>query len=201
MNKPIKANKLYYIVLRPILKFLYFVLYHPKYIHTENIPPQGRILLAGNHVNVKDPCNVLCSTKRHVYFLAKSELFVPWYSFVFKSAGCISVDCDHKSHDSTEKAIEQLNDDEAVGIFPEGQVKKDPSLILQPFKNGVIKMAKETDSLIVPFAIIGKYKLFFNNLKVVYGKPVDVKDMSYEEANKFLFDTIYKLIVENSNEN
>lgn len=196
-----KANKFYYIILRPLLKFLYFILYHPKYINKDYIPKNGRILLAGNHVNIKDPCNLLCSTSRHVYFLAKSELFKPWYSFVFKSAGCISVDCDHKSHDSTIKAIALLNEDEAVGIFPEGQVKIDQSLILQPLKNGVIKMAKETNTLVIPYAIVGKYRLFFNNLKVVYGKPLDLKDLSYEDANKLLYDTIYKLIVDNSSEN
>lgn len=192
-----KANKLYYVLLRPILIVLYKVLFHPKYINKELIPEKGRIILAGNHINNLDPCNVLTSTKRHVYFLAKSELFKPWYGFIFRSAGCISVDCDHKSHDSTIKAIELLNDNEAIGIFPEGQVKKDPNIILQPFKNGVIKMAKETNSLIVPFALVGKYKLFKNNLKVIYSKPVDITNMEYEEANKYLYDIIYNLIIEN----
>lgn len=194
-----KKNRISYTVFKYIIRLLYFIIYHPKVINKEYIPKDGNIIIAGNHVNNLDPCNIIYSTNRMVSFLAKSELFQPLLTgWMFKAAGCISVNCDGKSHDSTVEAIERLKNKEAVGIFPEGQVKRDDSLILQPMKNGVIKMAKETDSLIVPFAIIGKYKLFFNNLKIVYGKPIDVRHMEYEEANSFIFDTIYKLIIDNN---
>lgn len=196
-----KASNLYKHALKYLVKVLYPIIFRAKFINTEYIPEKGRVIIMSNHVNNLDPCNILCSTKRHVYFLAKSELFKPWYGFAFKAAGCISVDCDHKSHESTVQAINLLNEDEAVGIFPEGRVKREDDIVLQPFKMGVVKLAKETGSLIVPCAIIGKYKMFKKGLKVVYGKAVDIKDMSYEEANKYLYDIIYKLLIENTNEN
>lgn len=190
-------NKVLYHIFKTILRVLYFIIYHPKIYNKEYIPSKGPVVIIGNHVNNLDPCNVAISTKRMVFFLAKKELFTPWYGFFFKAVGCISVDCDNKSHSSTVSAINCLKQGDAVGLFPEGAVKKDDNLVLQPFKNGAIKMAKEANCPIVPFAIIGKYKPFINDLKIIYSKPVDVTNMSYEEANKFLYDTIYDLIIKN----
>lgn len=186
-----------YFIFKNLLRLIYFIIYHPRIYHKEYIPKDGPVVIAGNHVHIFDPCNVAVSTSRMVHFLAKSELFKPWYGFFFRSVGCISVDCDHKSHSSTEAAINYLKQGYAIGIFPEGQVKIDKSLVLQPLKNGAIKMAKETNCPIVPFVIVGKYRPFINNLKVIYSEPMDVTNLSYEEANKQLFDRMYNLIIEN----
>lgn len=192
-----KLDKTHYHNYRRIITALYPILFNVKVFNKEFIPKDGPVIIVGNHVNNLDPCNVIISTKRMVSFLAKSELFSPWYGFIFRNAKCISVDCDHKSHDSTVEAINRLKMGEAVGLFPEGAVKKDDSIVLQPFKNGAIKMAKETNCLIVPFAITGEYKLFTGKIKVVYSKPINVTKMSYKDANKLLYDTIYNLIIEN----
>ncbi len=194
-----KLNKKHYYVYQKIINILYPAIFNVKVYNKEFIPQTGNAIIIGNHVNNLDPCNVIISTKRMVSFLAKSELFEPWYGFVFRNAKCISVDCDHKSHESTVEAIRRLNMGELVGLFPEGAVKRDDSIVLQPFKNGAIKMAKETNSPIIPFAIVGKYKAFTGKLKVIFSEPIDISEMSYEEANKLLYDKIYNLIIENEN--
>ena len=51
-------------------------------------------------------------------------------------------------------------------------------------------MAKETNATIVPFAITGKYKFINNNLTVTFFKPFKVDNMSLEEANEKLRNTI-----------
>ena len=43
-------------------------------------------------------------------------------------------------------------------------------------------MAKETNCPIIPFVIVGKYRPFINNLKVIYSEPMDVTNLSYEEG-------------------
>ena len=52
-------------------------------------------------------------------------------------------------------------------------------------------MAHDTDSLVVPFTIKGKFRLF-NNLRIEFFKPYKIKsdDLSYE--NKKLMDIISK---------
>ena len=71
--------------------------------------------------------------------------------------------------------------------------------ILLPFKNGAIRMSKETNTLIVPFGVTGDYKICNNNLILSYGEPIDTKNYSINEANKILRDSIKKLVLENRN--
>ncbi len=75
----------------------------------------------------------------------------------------------------------------------------DESDILLPFKNGAVRMAKETNTLIVPFGITGDYKINNKNLILSYGKPIDVKNCTIEEANLLLRDSIKKLVLKNRN--
>lgn len=69
--------------------------------------------------------------------------------------------------------------------------------ILLPFKFGAVKMAQETNSLIVPFGVTGDYKINNNNLTLRIGKPINVKNMSLEDANNYLRDNVKKLVLEN----
>ena len=66
---------LLYKILRPIITFLFKMLYRPKILGNENIPKTGRIILAGNHTNNLDCAMLISSTKRNIHFLAKAELF------------------------------------------------------------------------------------------------------------------------------
>ena len=117
MTNRMIAYKMFRTILGPIYKFWY----NPTIIGKENIPKEGRIILAGNHVNIMDQCNVIISTKRTIYYMAKKEYFdnkkVAWF---FKSAGCIPVDRTKKDEKATTSAIKVLNRDEVLGIFPEG---------------------------------------------------------------------------------
>ena len=82
------------------------------------------------------------------------------------------------------KAIEVLNNNKVIGIFPEGTINKTDNITL-PFKIGAVKMASVTNSMITPFIITGKYKLFNNNLKIEFLPPIKInisKDLtSYNE--------------------
>lgn len=72
--------------------------------------------------------------------------------------------------------------------------------LLLDFKFGAVKMAKDTDSYIVPVGISGKYKFRSKNLKIRIGKPFKVTDMDLEDANKLLFESIKQLIELNMDE-
>lgn len=110
-----------YRIMRAILSPIYKFWYRPKIEGKENIPHDGAIILAGNHIHLMDQCNVIVSTKRKLHYMAKKEYFddhkVAWF---FKFVGCIPVDRSKKDSDAKEKAIEVLNEGHALGIFPEG---------------------------------------------------------------------------------
>lgn len=110
-----------YKIFRAILKPIYLLWYNPKIIGKENIPKEGSIVVAGNHIHIMDQCNVIISTKRCLHYMAKKEYFdnskVAWF---FKAAGCIPVDRSKKDEEATSHALEVLKEEEALGIFPEG---------------------------------------------------------------------------------
>ena len=109
--------KVFKIILGPIFKFYY----KPKIIGKENIPKDGPILVVGNHKHLYDQCLAILATKRVIHYMAKKEYFddkkVAWF---FKISGCISVDRQNKDKEAAAKAIELLNNNKAVGLFPEG---------------------------------------------------------------------------------
>ena len=180
-----------YRFLRPIIKFLVKVFICPKYIGLDNIPKEGRIILAGNHTSILDCLILIAATKRSVHFLAKSELWKGPKKILFSHMGLIPVNRKIKDRKSLELAEECLNSELLIGIFPEGTIKKGKDLL--PFKIGAVKMAKDTDTKIIPFAIKGKYRLFSKNLYVSFGKEFVVKD-DLDEENKKLRDTIIKML-------
>lgn len=173
-----------YIIVRPILTFLFKILYRPTIKGIDNIPSKGKIILAGNHTNNLDCILLISSTKRTVHFLAKDELTKGIKKIIFNNMGIIPVN--RKIHDKNalNKAIDVLNNNKVIGIFPEGTINKTDNITL-PFKIGAVKMASVTNSMITPFIITGKYKLFNNNLKIEFLPPIKInisKDLtSYNE--------------------
>lgn len=113
-------NMFVYKILKPILSLFYKFWYNPKIIGKENIPKEGSIILVGNHIHIMDQCNIIISTKRAIHFMAKKEYFEGKYACFFKSVGCIPVDRSIKDSNATSVAIEVLENNQALGLFPEG---------------------------------------------------------------------------------
>ena len=184
-----KESKLY-IVLRPIVSFLAKILLTPKYEGLENIPKKGRVVLAGNHTHNFDCIILASSTKRPIHFLAKSELFVGIKKILFSNLGLIPVNRQVKDSNVLKTANNYLNNEKVIGIFPEGTTEKGRGLL--PFKIGAVKMAKDTNSMIVPFVITGKYTLFSRNLKIKFLKPYKIKNNDLDKENEILRSKIKK---------
>ena len=173
----------------------FFRFWYPfKTENKEVIPKDGPILLCGNHIHLMDQCLAILSTNRPVHYMAKMEYFTnPKTRWFFKLAGCIPVNRQIKDENAKSAALDVLNKELALGIFPEGTRNKTNEL-LQPFKFGAVSMAKKTNATIVPFAITGDYKFRTKNLKVTFGKPFKVGKMELEEANDKLYNEILNII-------
>ncbi len=179
-----KIHERLYKIFKPILGTIFKLYYHPKIIGKENIPKEGSIIIAGNHIHIMDQCGVIVSTKRVIHYMAKKEYFDSKMAWFFKYTGCISVDRSIHDEKAKEEALNILNNGKALGIFPEGTRNKTSEFLL-PFKFGCVSMAKKTDSYIVPFAVTGDYKFRSKNLVYRIGKPFKVED-DLEKANKKL---------------
>ncbi len=188
-----KNDAMLYRFARPMITGLFKTFFTPKIVGKENIPISGRIILAGNHTSNFDCLLLISSTKRSIHFLAKKELWTGPKKIIFGNMGLIPVDRSKKDHKSLEVAENYLKNECLIGIFPEGTTEKQKGKIL-PFKMGAIKMAVDTNTKIVPFAISGNYSLFSRNLKIIFGDPISIKNNDLEKEKESLEKTIQKLM-------
>jgi 1-acyl-sn-glycerol-3-phosphate acyltransferase len=185
-------------IFSPLLRFIFKFYYTPKIINKEAIPKEGPILLVCNHKHVFDQCFAIIATKRPLRYMAKKEYFDGKHAWFFKLAGCIPVD--RSIHDDKAKAaaLEVLNLDGAVGLFPEGTRNKTNDKFLLDFKFGTVSMAQKTGATIVPCGLTGDYTFRSKNLMFRVGEPFKVpKDMNLEEANDKLFKEMERLMKKN----
>ena len=182
-----KEPTLYRIIRRP-LGAIFKAIYKPVIIGKRYIPESGRIILAGNHTNYFDCILVGCATDRCVHYLAKDELMKGPLGVIFKGLGIIPVNRRTKDKAALQTAIETLNDEKVIGIFPEGTINRTEDIIM-PFKFGAVKMSRDAKSDIVPFVITGKYKAFERSVKIQFFEPLKPEE-NLEEANNKLMNIV-----------
>ena len=190
-----EKNYLYYF-LRRIYIVLIWILFHPKIIGKENIPKEGAFILAGNHFCAADPVMVMAQTKRRVIFLAKKELFWGLHGKLFEKLGLIPVYPDRANGAAVIAAERVLKEGGVIGIFPEGKRnrQRDKEIVLS-FKKGCVRMAQRTKSMVIPFAISGRYIPFFANLQISFGKPMKIEETEdIKEANERVRNEVINLI-------
>lgn len=184
------------VILKPIYKFYY----NPKIYNSSVLDEvEGPMVVVGNHKHVMDQNNVIISTKKVMTYMAKKEYWDSWKTrWFFNMVGCIPVNRSIKDDSASSRALEVLKSGGNIGLFPEGTRNKTKEKLL-PFKFGAVSMAKKTDSTLVPFAVVGDYKFRSKNLKIKFGLPIKVGDMTLEEANNKLYNEISNLMDELNN--
>lgn len=190
----------YRFIARPILSIFVKLWFHPTVVGLENIPTNGRLVLAGNHTNDMD-CVMMVGVikKRVLHFLAKDSLLRGAKKVIFKGMGIIPVNRSIHDKNALNNAINALNEDKTIAIFPEGTINRTEDIIM-PFKIGAIKMASETNTPIVPFIITGEYKFRSKNLKIEFLKPIKVsKKEDLTTDNEKLMNIVSKKLEESRN--
>ncbi len=189
-------KEILYIILRPLFTAIFKGYYNPTIVNEEYIPKEGAAVLAGNHKHALDPILVDVCTKRVVHTLAKKDLHDGIFGWFFRAIGTIPVDLKAKHNkQALISSIDYLKKDALINVSPEAK-RNYTGEILLPFKVGAVVMAQRTNCNIVPYAITGDYKFRSENLKITFGKPVDVSGKTVEEANTYLFDVVKQLIID-----
>lgn len=184
MNKYNKSPL--YIIVRPLINFLFKVIFWPKIEGAENIPPSGKVILAGNHTSNLDCLLLMSSTKREIHFLAKIELFKGPLGIIFKNMGLIPVDRGKHNDHAIDEACKYLANNKVIGIFPEGTTEKGRGLM--NFKYGACRIAQNSESPIVPFVILGKY-IPFKRVKIKFLSPMKIEG-DIDKENRRLYAII-----------
>ncbi|MFT5202245.1 MAG: 1-acyl-sn-glycerol-3-phosphate acyltransferase [Candidatus Aldehydirespiratoraceae bacterium] len=121
----------------------------------ENVPGDGGVIFAANHLSFLDSVLLMYSTPRQVTFLGKIEYLSRRATRrLFPAAGMIPVDRTGRGVGrSLGLAVERLRSGEVVGIFPEGTRSRDGSL--GEGHVGVAHLALKSGAPIIPVGIHG----------------------------------------------
>jgi 1-acyl-sn-glycerol-3-phosphate acyltransferase len=193
MNLYSFAKAVVYGALKPVYRF--------EVIGREHFPTDGGVLLCSNHIDNLDPPVVGINAPRPVHFMAKEELFkVPALGKILPHLNAFPVKRGMSDREALRKGLGTLKEGKVLGLFPEGTRSKTGQL--GKGLAGAGFFALRSQAHVVPCAIIGPYKPF-SKLKVVYGKPIEMKELrerkaSAEETTEFIMAEISKLIEEHS---
>lgn len=180
-----KGSRFGYELLRNFLRVITFPLGRLRTEGLENIPTEGPVLLACNHVHWTDIPFISLRVKRITHYMAKAELFgVPILGWVMTSLGTFPVRRGERDREALKLAENLLKMGEVVTVFPEGHRSK--SGVLQIGHPGVALMALHTGVPVVPVGISGtqrvlrlgfRYGLFRPTVTVRYGKPFRLRSV------------------------
>lgn len=168
-----------------------------KIIGRENIPLEGPVILAPNHVSNFDPPVVSCGSPRCVVFLAKEELFKPpLFGPLIRSLNAYPVKRGAGDTTAVRLALEKLAEGHCLIIFPEGT--RGDGRTLLPLQPGVAVLAKRSGAKVVPTGVYGTHKALpkgrklprFSRLRVAYGQPftfAEVANSGDEKTDRAAF--------------
>lgn len=137
----------------------------------ENIPKEGPVILACNHINNLDPFCIAFAVDRQIFYMAKEEIFkIPIINKIARSLGVFPVKRGGGDRKAIRTAIQILESGNILGIFPEGTRSK--TGVLGKGHVGVGIFALKTNAVVIPIAIKSTFKPF-SKIKIIYGKPID----------------------------
>ncbi|MBD2869634.1 lysophospholipid acyltransferase family protein [Paenibacillus arenilitoris] len=179
-----------YVLFRFLLRCIYTLLFRLEAIGTENIPANGPVILASNHLSNFDPPTVGVKVERKVHFMAKEELFnIPVFGSLIRAFGAFPVKRGGVSKDAIKSAIALLKEGRMMGIFPEGSRNNQSGAA----KKGAAMIAVRSGAAVVPVAIVGRYKPF-SKIKVCYGEPIDLTAI-IEQSSPDMLDQVTDAIM------
>jgi 1-acyl-sn-glycerol-3-phosphate acyltransferase len=147
----------------------------------KHLPP-GRLIVISNHTSYADGLLLALVCRRmgrSLRMLATSGVFkAPVIGSLARKLGFIPVARGTSTaSDSLDLAAEALEHGEAIGLFPEGRLTRNPEKWPERAKTGAVRLAIRTDTPIVPVAMEGAHKvvrekrLFGNLIANVVRRP------------------------------
>lgn len=180
----------FYTLGRRALAPLARAIYRPRVEGKSNIPREGRVIFASNHLSFIDSIAIpVAVAPRPVHFLAKSSYFEGtgfkgWLSkTLFTAAGAIPVrrGAGQAALDALDQQRQILETGAAVALYPEGTRSLDGRLYKG--RTGVAFLALQTGAPVVPVGLIGTDKVMpvgakFPSLRervtIRFGEPLDL---------------------------
>ena len=164
-----------YTTLRIIFAVIFQLLFRAKTYGKENLPAEGPVILAANHMSNWDPPLLATFLPRPVSYMAKIELFEhPIFGAAIRRCHAFPVKRGAADRGAIKAAINVLKQGRVLGLFPEGTRSRTGKM--RKAEAGVGLIAALTGAPVVPAAILGTDKIFANGgllprLTVIVGTP------------------------------
>jgi 1-acyl-sn-glycerol-3-phosphate acyltransferase len=140
----------------------------------ENMPLDGPVILAINHVSFWDPVVAACSLPRQVSFMAKEELFkLPFVKWLLTALGAFPVKRGQGDMNAIRQSLAILKNGRVLGLFPEGTRSKTGEI--QKGMPGMVLLMEKGKATVIPIRVSGTKHLLtkgWGNIRVVIGKPL-----------------------------
>ena len=179
-----------------VVFWLFFKLFYRIRIHgLENVPAEGPVLLAPNHVSWLDGFLIQFVNPRHVCTLVYAGNFqAGWIKRLGEIWKAILISANPKSIiRALRQANAYLSDGQVVCIFPEGGISRTGQL--QTFKAGMMKVLKDAEAQVIPVYFDGLWGSIFSysggkffwklpklrrrTIDIYFGEPIDdVQDVT-----------------------
>lgn len=152
---------MFYSLGRGVLVPLSRLVYRPTIEGKDNVPLDGGVILASNHLSFIDSIAIPLVSPRKVRFLAKEEYWTGdgvkglLQKGFFSAVGMVPVNRNSPTaaQESLDKGLEVLKAGDAFGIYPEGTRSRDGRLYRG--RTGVAWLALNAQAPVVPVGLIG----------------------------------------------
>lgn len=191
-----KNRKLYYIM-RPVLFLLLPIFYSVKCYGKENVPKEGKLILAANHISIVDPVMLVVKCPRTIHFMAKSEIFKnPFLNVFFRNMNAFPVKRGKSDGVALSYALKVLENPWVFGIFPEGVTSKD--WLPKKAKSGIAYIAKSSGADVLPVSIYKEpnSKALRPKVTIRFGKVIKNDELNLKEGSAQELRTASRLIME-----
>jgi 1-acyl-sn-glycerol-3-phosphate acyltransferase len=182
-------------------RFLYWLLFkiiwRCRVYGEDNIPNEGGVIIAPNHVSYADPPLTGSSMKRPLYFMAKQELFeMPVLGFLIRRTHAFPVKRGAGDIGAFKTGLRQLQKGHALLMFPEGTRSRDGNF--GKARAGVGMLSCHANVPVVPVRLYNSNKLAsLKQINVVFGKPIyppkDFDKDAYLRFSEQVLEEIKKL--------
>ena len=189
-----------YVVVGPLLR----AIFRPWVVGLENIPADGAVILASNHLSFIDSVFLPIEVDRRVSFLAKSDYFTRrglrgWATKAFMNAtGQLPIDRSggKASEASLNTGLAVLARGKILGIYPEGT--RSPDGKLYRGRTGVARMILEAGVPVVPVAMVDTAKIMpigrrlpkIGRIGIIVGEPLDFSRFDGMEGDRFILRSV-----------
>jgi 1-acyl-sn-glycerol-3-phosphate acyltransferase len=160
-----KGGDVFWWVVKGILAPFLYLVWRPRNEGMENVPAEGPVILAGNHLSFADHFFGPLPLRRPIVFLGKREYFTGKglkgliSKGFMRGVGVIPLDRTggNASEEALATGLRVLREGKLLGIYPEGT--RAPDNRLYKGKTGVARLVLESKVPVIPMAMVNTFEL------------------------------------------